>query len=80
MAYHGVNSPKCHVLKSGTQSDMKEVFGAKSIKEQELRFGQPSDIGDAPTSRIYTRDYTKVGRSVGDTDLVTQALGNPLRL
>ena len=80
MSFHGVKSPECHVLKSGTQSSLKEVDGAKSIKEQELRFGQPSDIGPAPTSRIYTRDYTKGGRSVGDIDLVTEALGNPLRL
>lgn len=80
MAYPGVKSPECHVMKSGTQSSMVEVLGAKSIKEQELRFGQPSDVGTAPTSRIYTRDYTKVGRSEGDTDLVTEALGDPLRL
>jgi hypothetical protein len=44
-----------------------------------LRFtlGDVADINKAPTSRIYTRDYTKVGRDAEDVDLVSAALGKP---
>jgi hypothetical protein len=50
--------------------------GAKRIQTDDLRFnGGIADINKAPTSRVYTRDYTKVGRDKEDTDLVTAALG-----
>jgi hypothetical protein len=50
--------------------------GCKCIKCVDIRFnGGIADINKAPTSRVYTRDYTKVGRDKEDTDLVTAALG-----
>ena len=53
--------------------------GAKRIKTDDLRFnGGVADIGKAPTSRVYTRDYTKVGRDPEDSDLITAALGSPV--
>jgi hypothetical protein len=53
--------------------------GCKCIKCAPLRFtrGDVADINKAPTSRIYTRDYTKVGRDAEDVDLVSAALGKP---
>ena len=53
--------------------------GCKCMKCDYLRFnGGVADISTAPTSRVYTRDYTKVGRDKEDVDLVTAALGNPV--
>ncbi len=53
--------------------------GCKCIKCQDIRFnGGVADISKAPTSRVYTRDYTKVGRDPEDTDLLTGALGSPI--
>lgn len=50
--------------------------GCKCIKCVDIRFnGGVADINKAPTSRVYTRDYTKVGRDKEDVDLVTAALG-----
>jgi hypothetical protein len=55
--------------------------GCKCIKCETIRFnGGIADINKAPTSRVYTRDYKKVGRDVEDTDLVTAALGPFARL
>ena len=69
-----VNYPK------DADGDTKLEFspGCKCIKEQnDLSFtrGDVSDIGKAPTSRVYTRDYKKVGREPDDVDLVSPALG-----
>lgn len=58
---------------------MKCSPGCKCIKCESIRFnGGVADINKAPTSRVYTRDYTKVGRDPEDTDLITAALGNPV--
>ena len=59
---------------------LKQSTGSKLIKEQYRSFtaGDVPDIGKAPTSRVYTRDYSKVGRDPEDTDLLTAALGRPI--
>lgn len=66
-----------------------QTEGTKQIKcDCHITMGQPADIGKsafesarkvAPPSRIYDRDYSKVGREKDETDYVTEALGNPLR-
>jgi hypothetical protein len=59
--------------------DRPLTAGAKTVKCVELRnLSQPADIGKAPPSRIYTKDYSKV-QEKDDSDGVTQYLGNPLR-
>jgi len=66
---------------SGTA--LSQSPGSKLVKEQYRSFarGDVPDISKAPTSRVYTRDYTKVGRDPEDTDLVTEALGTmPFRI
>ncbi len=80
MSLPGVKSPDCCPHKKGAETSLPEP-NAKTVKEESLDFkGGISDIGTAPTSRVFTRDYKKDGRTVGDTDYVTAALGNPLRL
>lgn len=84
MSYPGTKSPPVHFPKDA-DGDTKLPFaqGCKCIKEEKLDFvrGEVSDIGDAPTSRVYTRDYSKSQRSPGDEDLITDALGrNPFRI
>jgi hypothetical protein len=79
MALPGVRVPPSHVPKDGCCTKLP-MPGAKTIDCDQLQFGQASDIGPAPTSRVYTRDYKKVGREPDDKDLITEALGNPLRL
>lgn len=77
----GVERPGCHFPKNADGgTELPEAEGTKCIKDESLQFGRASDIGTAPTSRVFTRDYSKVGRSKGDTDLVSPALGNPLGL
>jgi hypothetical protein len=76
----GTKSTPVSYPKDGAESKQKCSAGSKCIKEQMLDIQATSDIGTAPTSRVYTRDYLKVGREEGDTDLVTAALGNPFRL
>ena len=53
--------------------------GSKLVKEVYHSFtrGDVADINKAPTSRVYTRDYSKVGREEDDVDLVSAALGKP---
>jgi hypothetical protein len=66
--------------KKGAQTKREQSSGSKCLKEQLLSPGEPSDIGPAPAHRrLYSRDYSKVRPSPGDTDLVTEALGNPLK-
>jgi hypothetical protein len=49
------------------------------VDEEKIRFnGGVADIGTAPVSRVYTRDYQKKGRDSDDTDFVTAALGEPV--
>lgn len=57
---------------------LRQSPGTKCIKcDDDLSFtrGDVSDVGKAPTSRVYTRDYKKVGREPDDVDLVSPALG-----
>lgn len=73
-----------HYPKNGVDTKMAPSAGAKLIKRHVLDIveGRIADIGTAPTSRNYTRDYCKIPEK-GDydnDDLVTPALGNPLRL
>lgn len=71
-----------HYPKNGTDTTFAPSPGAKRVKMQMLRIGQTPDIGKAPPSRIYTRDYCKVYETADtdNVDLVGPALGNPLRL
>jgi hypothetical protein len=62
----------------GRCTGMSQSAGSKQIKVECLRNGQASDLHKAPPSRVYTRDYGKV-QEKDDPDLVTGALGNPLR-
>ena len=81
MAYPGTKVPPSRVPKlTGLDpgSAVKQSAGSKMVDENYMRMGQASTIGPAPTSRVYTRDYSKVGREPDDVDLVTGALGNPL--
>lgn len=76
----GVRVPPGEKEKTGRETKLPEAAGSKTIKSQQLADGEPSNIGPAPAHRrIYMRDYSKVRPSPGDTDLVTQELGNPLR-
>ncbi len=79
----GTKSPPTRFPKDGGDSKLKCSPGCKCEKCSKLDFvrGEVSDIGTAPTSRVYTRDYSKVGREEDDVDLVTDALGrSPFRL
>jgi len=79
MALPGTKSPPCCFPKAA-DGESQLGDGCKQIKYENLRFdGGILDIGTAPTSRVYTKDYRKIGRDVDDTDTVTEALGNPLR-
>jgi hypothetical protein len=81
MAYPGTKSPPDELEKSGAETSKKQSKGSKVVKDQMLTIGEASDIGPAPAHRrLYMRDYSKVRPSKGDTDLVTEALGNPLKL
>lgn len=85
MAYPGTKVPPSHAPKdSDGCSELPLAEGAKQIKCEHLDFvrGDVADVEgprntSAPTSRVYTRDYKKTGRSPGDTDLITDALGRP---
>ena len=82
MAHPGVKvppsrAPKATGMDPGTK--LIQSTGSKTVKESYNQY-TAADIGKAPPSRVYTRDYSKVGRAKGDVDLVTVALGNPLGL
>ncbi len=80
MSYPGVKQPEGRVEKDGQLTAEKQSPGSKHV-ECELRdftAGAVPDIFDAPTSRVYTRDYSKAGRESDDTDLVSPALGKPV--
>lgn len=64
--------------KDGTCTKMAQAPGSKTIKCAILANGQAADIGPAPTSRVYTSDYSKV-KEQGDSDIVSEFLGNPMR-
>jgi hypothetical protein len=84
MSYPGTKSPPTRFPKdSDADTKLPQAEGSKFIKEVNLDFvrGDVADIGTTPTSRVYTRDYKKVGRSPDDQDLVTDALGkSPFRI
>lgn len=63
--------------KDGSSTKESQSSGSKVVKTQMLANGQAADIGPAPTSRVYTRDYAKVKEQAPDT--VSEFLGNPLR-
>jgi hypothetical protein len=58
---------------------MAQTSGSKSIKVDFAPGDVPADIGPAPTTRVYTRDYAKDPPSPDDKDFITGTLGNPLR-
>lgn len=64
--------------KDGHCTKMGQTTGSKTVKCEHLQAGQAADIGPAPTSRVYTRDYAKQ-KEAGDSDSVSEFLGNPLR-
>lgn len=77
----GTKSPPNRVPKAGAETKEKQSKGTKCLKDQMLSIGEAADIGPAPAHRrLYMRDYSKVRPSPDDTDLVTEALGNPLKL
>ncbi len=86
MAQPGTKSPPNTFPKDDDLSPdtrLPQAEGTKQIKEQFLLFdrGNVADIGPAPPSRVYNRDYSKTGRDKGDVDLITGALGrNPFRI
>jgi hypothetical protein len=76
----GTSSPPNDFPKKGAVSKREESAGSKCLKDQMLSPGEPADVGPAPAHRrLYSRDYSKVRPSPGDTDLVTEALGSPLK-
>lgn len=62
-----------------------QTKGSKQIKCEHLPNRsvpasiQKADGKSAPTSRVYTKDYSKVTPEKSDKDDVTAYLGNPLR-
>lgn len=64
--------------KKGGATQEEQTTGTKVVKAECLTPGQAADIGKAPPSRVYTKDYSKVPEQ-GDKDDVTRVLGNPLR-
>lgn len=77
----GMGSPPAVHNKAGQLSTERDSPDEKAKSEEFLQFGQPArEVGPAPTSRVYTRDYSKVGREPDDVDLITGVLGNPLGL
>lgn len=68
-------------LKDGQGTHLDHTAGTKQVKEEMLSLGQTSDIGEAPPSRVYSRDYSKRDPD-GDQrdDTLSVFLGNPLAL
>jgi hypothetical protein len=79
--YPGTKVPPSRIPKKGSETKLSQSLGSKEVKAQRLSIGEASDIGPAPAHRrLYMRDYSKVRPSPDDTDLVTETLGNPLKL
>lgn len=70
--------------KTGPNSKSDPSAGSKCIKTEMIHIGDITDIGPAPASRVYTRDYQKTTEPYGaddTTDLISPALGkNPFRI
>lgn len=80
MAFPGTKTPPTRPALGGNGHTQRvQSAGSKQVKVVETRFAAP-DINKAPPSRIYTGDYTKVGRATGDVDRLTSVIGNPLGL
>lgn len=89
MAYPGTKSPPNKIPKSSDGcTDLPQAEGSKHIHCEKLDFvrGDPAELKSAngptaPTSRQYTRDYSKNRPEPDDTDLITEALGrSPYRI
>lgn len=84
MSQPGTKSPPNEFPKSSDGCTQLSPDGGKPLSVEKLDFVRgdvASKVGTAPTSRVYTRDYSKVGREEDDTDLVTAVLGkSPFRL
>lgn len=65
-------------MSGGEPPDRPLTAGNKQVKCVYTPRGTPADIGKAPPSRIYTKDYSKV-QEKDSSDNVTAYLGNPLR-
>jgi hypothetical protein len=77
----GAGSPPVKFPKSGAETKERVSPHSKEESSEMLQFGQPArEVGPAPTSRVYTRDYSKVGREPDDVDLLSGVIGNPLGL
>ena len=85
MAQPGTKSPPNTFPKSETgMTRLPEAAETKTISEETLDFvrGGVADLASAngptaPTSRVYTRDYSKERPEPDDTDLISGALGMP---
>lgn len=75
-------TPGRDYAKKGQDSKMSQSAHSKAIDEQKLDIhrGEAASIFKAPTSRVYTNDYQKKGRSPDDKDVASSYLGNPLKL
>ncbi len=81
MAFPGTHVPPSRAPKRGAETKRTQSSGSKVIKDQLLTIGEAADIGPAPAHRrLYSRDYAKGRPSPGDTDLVSEALGSPLKI
>jgi hypothetical protein len=79
MSEPGTKSPPRVFPKNASGESKLPEPNAKTVDEEKIRFnGGVADIGTAPVSRVYTRDYQKKGRDSDDTDFVTAALGEPV--
>lgn len=66
-------------MTGGEPPDRALTAGNKQVKCVELpAMNGTADIGKAPPTRIYTKDYSKV-QEKDDSDNVSPFLGNPLR-
>ena len=68
--------------KRGQDTKKKQSEGSKrdTVEKLAIREGLAYSKGKAPTNRVYTNDYQKVGRSPDDKDITSNYLGNPLKL
>lgn len=80
--YQGTRIPRGHKPKNGQKTKLKVSPGAKQLSDERLQIGNPAtQVGPAPAHRrLYERDYLKTGTAPGDKDLVTAALGDPLKI
>lgn len=80
--YAGPKVPPGRVPKKGQSTKLRQSAGSKQETDERLQLGQAaSQTGPAAAHRrLYARDYLKKGAAPGDTDLVTAALGNPLKI